>query len=661
MSFPSQRGSLRGVGGEGARELPTRSTQVIVVSLLIAVLPASPASAQVVAGSGTTPPKREITSSSLGFVGVDPGTAKAFDLKGGRIMETLPFDVQFYLQSPVDAQVEEVTGHYLQAKRGEPCNLLTATEPPAQTGYLVPLVVVTRNGETVATGASPPLPTPSSGAREPPEGTRELEFVRIIPTGTKENLAGQAANPPSATTEPYAEVSVPAPGLLPNRSICFEFHVAKSVDLTTFHAAASSAIDEQLRDPRWIRRRTFGSRVRRTLATRPDAYNRMRRDILGDILNTMSSGERLSAPSGSYFDPHVNLGGVSDSYIARFNEIVQEQINRYPTIDAIVRTRDQATDLLTDLIHDPTYKKLKESMIAKDLLGAQGLLALTVKRAQELAQGRDAGGAALDLENLWGRPAAPATGAPPPYELELAIGRIRVTEADLADFSRLIARFQARPSWMTSEKVDAAGLTALSTLVDSILSEVKATRENLENLRDRLDRRTDLIGDMVAEMTKELIEVVRIRGTTSAKYETRASWYVSADVGVGFAPDVEGLFTYFGSNIYLRPVNKRAPLRGLDFRKRFSLMIGLTNEKLQQDGQVKGIIGTSPLVFAGGIRINEFVRFSVGALVFKDEDPNPTITDESLAWTPYASVSIDWNLRKMFSQFGGAFGLQDPN
>src|SRR5262245_52357742 len=44
--------------------------------------------------------------------GLDPGTTVLFDMTRGRFLQPLPFDVQFFVQSPVTDQVTRVTGTY---------------------------------------------------------------------------------------------------------------------------------------------------------------------------------------------------------------------------------------------------------------------------------------------------------------------------------------------------------------------------------------------------------------------------------------------------------------------------------------------------------------------------------------------------------------------
>ena len=68
-------------------------------------------------------------------------------------------------------------------------------------------------------------------------------------------------------------------------------------------------------------------------------------------------------------------------------------------------------------------------------------------------------------------------------------------------------------------------------------------------------------------------------------------------------------------------------------------------EGVSQENITQGLVGDKPLVVTGGLRLNDFFRLSLGALVFKEQNPNPLLTESRLAWAPLVSISIDWNLR----------------
>jgi hypothetical protein len=140
--------------------------------------------------------------------------------------------------------------------------------------------------------------------------------------------------------------------------------------------------------------------------------------------------------------------------------------------------------------------------------------------------------------------------------------------------------------------------------------------------------------DQVSEMT------VMIEGATSR------SIYVSADVGVLYAGDIKTGAPYVGSNIYFRPVNKDAPPRGIG--RRLALTVGVTLSSIaDEDHRTRSnLFWNQSLVLGGGLRLTSSVRCGAGALIFLESDPNPLISEKSLASTWYISFSFDFDVGK---------------
>jgi hypothetical protein len=59
--------------------------------------------------------------------------------------------------------------------------------------------------------------------------------------------------------------------------------------------------------------------------------------------------------------------------------------------------------------------------------------------------------------------------------------------------------------------------------------------------------------------------------------------YVSLDVGVLYAPELEGASLTLGGNVYFAPVNKRAPLRANGIRQRLALTFGITVTNMRRE------------------------------------------------------------------------------
>lgn len=137
--------------------------------------------------------------------------------------------------------------------------------------------------------------------------------------------------------------------------------------------------------------------------------------------------------------------------------------------------------------------------------------------------------------------------------------------------------------------------------------------------------------------------------------KTTGNSYVSADAGMLYAPDIETAALYIGSNIYFRPVNKRAPLseKG-SFLRRAAVTIGFTVTSIaDEDQQTRSdMFGHQSLVLGAGVRLTQAIRAGGGVLIFKENNPNPLITKSSTVTTPYVSFSFDLDVGGMFQRFG---------
>lgn len=144
--------------------------------------------------------------------------------------------------------------------------------------------------------------------------------------------------------------------------------------------------------------------------------------------------------------------------------------------------------------------------------------------------------------------------------------------------------------------------------------------------------------------------------TTQADAVTARAAHISADAGLVYGFNIHDAITYLGTNIYTRPINTDVSLaslkadRMLTWRHRFSFTLGATLSSIEKPGQRKGIIGSSALVVGAGLRLTDVMRLSAGALIFRSENPNPLVTnDTSLTASPYVGISFDIDVAKKLS------------
>jgi hypothetical protein len=200
----------------------------------------------------------------------------------------------------------------------------------------------------------------------------------------------------------------------------------------------------------------------------------------------------------------------------------------------------------------------------------------------------------------------------------------------------------------------AAPAGAVTASLEQAQSQVANTGQIAAALRDR--------DAALAALTENIVLLLRaerfIEGTTVADGATTQNNYISADGGLLYAGDIGHAALFVGSNIYLRPVNKDAPLslKG-SFSRRFAFTVGVTLSTIADENSRtrSDLFANSSLVLGAGIRITQSIRIGGGALIFKESDPNPLVTKKTAAATWYASFSFDINVAKGLQGLGGEF------
>jgi hypothetical protein len=186
-------------------------------------------------------------------------------------------------------------------------------------------------------------------------------------------------------------------------------------------------------------------------------------------------------------------------------------------------------------------------------------------------------------------------------------------------------------------------------------SELDAVATDLGSVAAAQAKAGDDVDRLLKSLAPDIVASVAVGATTWAQFEQRFRWYVSADMGFAHAWDIDESFAYTGVNFYFSPVNKRAPLNGLgvrqQFSRRFALIIGLPTPSLE-DPSRKPLVAGKPLLVGTGVRLNDYLRLTVGGLVFDETDPDPLVDDtRGLKATPFASLSLDINLVGIFTGF----------
>ncbi|QKJ32819.1 hypothetical protein HQ865_24705 [Mucilaginibacter mali] len=210
---------------------------------------------------------------------------------------------------------------------------------------------------------------------------------------------------------------------------------------------------------------------------------------------------------------------------------------------------------------------------------------------------------------------------------------------------------------------------ALHDAVDKVIpgnSDFATLRSNLKDYTDGLRLKFPrFVSDMKAVQAQNAAQTANfisatagqlystsfISGTsTPGDFQTRANWYVSADLGVALIPDLGLLTPYMGTNIYLRPVNKRHPLKSWQLDERFSFLVGVSVTSLAKTGYRSDLLGgTFNLITGAGLRIADFVRLNGGVAWYGQHASNPLNSNQAIGCSYFVSFSFDIDVKTVFS------------
>lgn len=654
-----------------AQPLPMRNQNLILRGTILAlamILGAAPHYGQVdtPAGNaggagGTSAPQSEPAPAMkapsakpfpVSTADVDAGSSVYFDLDTGRIVEPLPFDVQFYLRIPVIEKTTSLVGRYV----GDTKPFLCEDAFPRAHIY-------------TDYGFGPREPAPSERRQEQPIGLARFFSDPDSKIKGKEGTS-------------HAEVNV-VNGLLPNRYYCFEFLQTRRPTINRKKLAEH--LDSVLR--------TFDPEI--NLETLPEGTSReIRSAMISAIESELKPGERLVLPLGSFLDQTLEVRDLPAASKRGFHDVLQAQeardtaihnlkLNAWETENNaaspfVLLTRLALSDDLKGITSKAASKETRMEEVptlARALSGSEKVTFWTqlrcgpeaapqlcpggIKVLEDIAVGTTEARVAIESPPDSETTPIPLEEAWEPDDLKARRENIDLTISQLRKLRALIVDLQEEG--LEAEVGIDDGLAGLKSIVAAAINELDFLKIDFDAVEDALKERSKSTEALVTDLEKDEVIRILVEGTTLASFETRANWYTGMDLGFAWSPDIEDIYTYVGANFYFRPVNKKAHLRWSDFRwrqlkselaKRLSVTLGITVRDLMKDGQFQGVelqdeiglIANKPLVVSTGFRLSDFVRISAGALVFKDKNPDPLVNESKLAWLPLVSLSIDYDV-----------------
>ncbi len=424
-----------------------------------------------------------------------------------------------------------------------------------------------------------------------------------------------------------------------NRYLCFKFSVTRTLtaaEIKTFTDSAISEADIRLRGELLRRDGFTGDQV--------EELRKALRVAAGIDQPAAGSGLRREVKPGSMLssDPTAEARNEFTSWLGG---IFAATLNRKSILDDLNAPNgqvDAAARALAAAAVNPLLNRLRGKNPSVDLL-------LTIV------------GASSDLTT--GRARSAAIGLPPDVADTKPLNRMwDTTEVDprLKVVRDWIATVSAVQTFVAGASADIvappiadADRAALVLQLANARAALDPVGSAIGGLRDALALRHDALVAFAATIGTRVSADAFVGTSSFADFNTRSTWYLSADIGLGFAPRLKSAFPYAGGNIYFRPVNKEAPLslRG-SFGRRFSAMVGASfSTDLEKPGQIANSLGTRMLLIGVGFRLTDILRAGAGAVVVKALDPNPLLTgDLGVQLTPFFSLSIDWDAKTTFQR-----------
>ncbi|MBL7945781.1 MAG: hypothetical protein JNN32_06910 [Flavobacteriales bacterium] len=174
----------------------------------------------------------------------------------------------------------------------------------------------------------------------------------------------------------------------------------------------------------------------------------------------------------------------------------------------------------------------------------------------------------------------------------------------------------------------------------------------------------------VIKLDLQVSSEIAMSANTNGTFLTRAEWYLAPDVGlaVPFGRYVPSSFmTFYGVQFHPVPINREVPYsifrsnRKLfatrsGFATALSINLGITaNNFTEEKPEFKGVIGNRIGMVTGmGMRLDNMLRFNIGAVWTRMEDPHPLRTDLNVQANIFVGLSIDIDLKGYITDLSAA-------
>ena len=150
----------------------------------------------------------------------------------------------------------------------------------------------------------------------------------------------------------------------------------------------------------------------------------------------------------------------------------------------------------------------------------------------------------------------------------------------------------------------------------------------------------------------------RLNDRATVQIVNNESPYLSQDIAFSHAPYTDIVFFYTGVNLYRRPINRQVgfeDFKGWDHLwKRTSLLLGLSVNTLSA-GNFESYFGAGSPVIGVGYSVTKITKINAGAMIFKQDHPNPLLDKKRPKVRFFVAISIDHNIKSTLGKLANLF------
>jgi hypothetical protein len=203
-----------------------------------------------------------------------------------------------------------------------------------------------------------------------------------------------------------------------------------------------------------------------------------------------------------------------------------------------------------------------------------------------------------------------------------------------------------------------SNLSTLKTLIEGVAAKyriIEAGEKLLDNINNTVpDLTTELV---IAE--SQVADVISFPDVVTDKTP-----YISAEGGVGYATGLALAYSYYGTNFYFSPINKKGQLRnfkGLNLLKKVVCFnLGIANffgTRRENTYSLLGKTSNSDIIAGAGFRLGRVIKINITGLPYKTNNDNPLSGKYKTKADFSFSIGADVNILKAFGDLARTLNI----